>query len=1051
MADSKTKCVSDYLDEIAGHLARGDATEHTLRPALIKLIQSLGKDILATNEPKRIDPASAPDLKVSRGRVPIGLGETKAAGTDLAEMMAGKGRYGGQFNRYARLPNWILTDYLEFHWFAAGKLQRSVRLADWIKGKTVKPLPNSAGELVELFDAYFAHDAKTVSNAKDLAQRMAGITKVICASIKDSLRFEPEPGSLHGWLVAFRESLIPDLDEERFADMFAQTLAYGLFAARINAPDNRDFTRENASSCLPKTNPFLQQFFYQAGGVEFSRRVSWAVDEMVGLLNHADMPAILRDFGAGQAKDDPIVHFYETFLAAYDPKLREVRGVYYTPDPAVDFIVRATDHLLQKHFKIEQGLADPGVMVLDLATGTGTFLQRVIELVYQKFPLAKPLWSSHVSQKLLKRIFGFEILMAPYAIAHLKLAHLLKQQGAFIEAGQRLGIYLTNTLEIAAKKSELLLAQFVSKEANEAAEVKTDKPIMVVLGNPPYSNFGMMNKGEWILQLLADYKAGLNETKLNLDDDFIKFVRFAQWRIDTNKEGVVGLITNNTYLDGLTHRRMRECLMESFTDIYVLNLHGSAKKREASPDGSKDENIFDITVGVSIALFVKEPGKTGCQVHHADLWGRRENKYAALGKLTVDSIRWKTLAPVAPHFYFVPKHFKSSREYERGWSVRDIFEVSGNGIKTERDRVTIQFSREEIETVVANFRALDETTLRFKYDLHDDSRDWKVASAKLDVQQNKSKEMFRRILYRPFDIRHTWYSGASKGFIGTPASKLMHHMIKGDNLALTCLRQSRRGEAETFFVGRGLINKDVASIFDIGTVFPLYLYDDPETESKKHGGGTMLMALFESPPGYSTRRANLNPKFIADLTERLGLKWVAVDRGDLKKTIGPEDFFHYAYAVFHSPAYRERYAEFLKIDFPRLPLTSDLKLFRALAASGAELVALHLMESPKLDKFTTEFPERGDNAVEKVQYTDADERVWINAKQYFGGVPKSVWEFQVGGYQVCHKWLKDRKGRKLTFDDIEHYQRAVCALAETGKLMVEIDGAIERHGGWPLK
>jgi predicted helicase len=1040
-----------YLDEIQKALARGDATEHTHRSALKTLLQSIGKGIVATNEPKHIPLIGAPDFKVSRGKIPLGNVETKDIGVDLAEMERGKGAYGDQFIRYSALPNWILTDYLEFRWYVNGERRLIVRLAEMDKRKRLSPTPNGAGELENLFKSFFSQSVMTIGSAKDLAERMAGITKVICTSIRDSMKYEPEPGSLHGWLAAFRETLIPDLDERQFADMFAQTLAYGLFAARINAPANQDFTRENAPFCLPKTNPFLQQFFYQAGGVNLPQAVAWAVDEMVELLNHADMAAILKDFGAGKAKDDPIVHFYETFLAAYDPKMREVRGVYYTPDPAVNFIVRGVDSLLQKHFNIEHGIAQPSVLVLDIATGTGTFLQEVIELVYQKFPLSKSMWGVHVSTELLKRIYGFEILMAPYAIAHLKLAYLLKQQGASLDSGERLGIYLTNTLEIAAKKSDLLLAQFVSNEANEAASVKTDKPIMAVIGNPPYSNFGMMNKGEWILQLLADYKTDLNETKLNLDDDFIKFIRFAQWRIDTNKEGVVGLVTNNSYLDGLTHRRMRECLMESFTDIYILNLHGSSKKQEVCPNGSKDENIFDITVGVSIVLFVKEPDKTGCRVHYEDLWGLRETKYEALGKLSVDTIRWKTLSPAEPHFFFVPKQMKSSREYEKYWSIRDVFEVSGNGVKTERDRVSIQFDREEIQAVVHNFRTLDDTSLRFKYDLQEDSRDWKVASAKVDVQQNKSKELFKNILYRPFDVRQTWYSGVSKGFIGTPAAKLMHHMMKGDNLALLACRQQAITGFDHIFCSRDLTECCAVSLRtrEITSVFPLYLYDDPEAETRKRGGGgTMMMALFDSPSGAAARRPNLNSKFIADFTQRLGVKWMSADYSNSKKSIGPEDVFNYAYAIFHSPTYRERYAEFLKIDFPRLPLTGDLKLFRALAAKGAELVKLHLMESPKLDDLITEFPIKGDGEVEKVQYTDNDKRVWINAKQFFGGVPKAVWEFHVGGYQVCEKWLKDRKGRKLSYEDIQHYQKVIVSLSETIHLMTEIDEAIPK---WPIE
>ena len=716
----------EYLQEISKNLAHGDATEHTHRPALKKLLESLGQGITATNEPTRIR-CGAPDFNLTKGNVPLGHVETKAVGENLTDMERGKPPHGEQFGHYRDgLLNWVLTDYLEFRWYVDGEHRWTARLGELDAGGKPQANPAGAKEVAELLQAFLAQKSKTIGTAQDLAKRMAGMTRIIRDQIINGLKYEPEPGSLHGWFAAFRESLIPDLDEHTFADMFAQTLAYGLFAARIHAPPEREFNRENAPFCLPATNPFLQQFFYQACGIHLHTSVAWAVDDIVELLHHADLAAVLRDFGKG--KDDPIFHFYETFLAAYDPRMREVRGVYYTPDPAVDFIVRGVDSLLQSHFGIKHGIADPNVLVLDIATGTGTFLHKVVELVYQRYPLSKGTWRLHVSEKLLPRIFGFEILMAPYAIAHLKLANLLKQQGAFLNEGQRLGIYLTNTLEIAARKSDLLLAQFVSQEANEAAEVKSDKPVMAVIGNPPYSNFGMMNKGEWILRLLADYKTGLKETKLNLDDDFIKFIRFAQWRIDTNKQGVVGLVTNNTYLDGLTHRRMRECLMQSFTDIYVLNLHGSSKKQEVCPDGAKDENIFDITLGVSIALFVKEPGKTSCRVRHADLWGLRESKYDALARAAVDTIRWKTLAPRAPHFFFVPKQFKSSREYEAGWSVRDMFEVSGNGVKTERDRVTIQFEGKEIETVVNDFRVLDEPTLRFKYDLPEDSRDWKVPS-----------------------------------------------------------------------------------------------------------------------------------------------------------------------------------------------------------------------------------------------------------------------------------------------------------------------------------
>ncbi len=1001
-----------YLGELSQNLKHGDATEHTHRPALKALLESIGKDIVATNEPTRIR-CGAPDFNITRGKVPLGHVETKDLGENLDLMERGKPPYGEQFGRYRDgLPNWILTDYLEFRWYVQGERRLTARLAELDGKGKVRVVPGGEAAVADLLQAFFEQKALTIGTAQDLAQRMAGMTRIIRDLIIQTFQHEVQKGLLHNWLAGFRETLIPDLDEKQFADMFAQTLAYGLFAARIHAPPKEDFTRKSAAYCIPKTNPFLRKLFSEIAGVDMPETIAWAVDDVVELLKHADMLLILKDFGKGKGKEDPVVHFYETFLAAYDPKMRALRGVFSTPEPAVSYIVRSVDYLLRTRFNRPKGLADEHTLVLDPATGTATFLYFVISLICQKCPRQKGAWDGYVEKHLLNRIFGFELLMAPYAIAHLKLGLLLQETGYTFGSDQRLGIYLTNTLEEAAKKSEHLIANWISEEANAAAKIKRDDPIVVVLGNPPYSNYGQMNRGEWILDLLRDYKKDLNETKLNLDDDFIKFIRFAQWRIERTGEGIVGFITSNTYLDGLTHRRMRECLLTAFNEIYVLNLHGSSKKQEAAPDGSKDENVFDITVGVSIVFFVKLPKAKGCRLFHADLWGGREAKYKTLLETDAASTPWTELKPAAPHFYFVPRDFQQETEYRRAWGLREAFLVSGNAIKTERDRVSIHFTKEGIRGAVEDFRQLDESALRQKFDLEQDSRDWKVASAKADVLAHRSPDCFRPILYRPFDIRYTWYSGQSKGFIGTPGHALMRQMLAGENLGLITLRQTRRSEAGTFLAGRGLINKDAVSIFDIGTVFPLYLYGDGDKKTKG-GGGTMLMALFEPAAAYGGRRANLNPKFIADVTQRLGLKWVPVDRGDLKKTVGPEDVFHYAYAVFHSPTYRTRYAEFLKIDFPRLPLTSDLALFRALAGNGAELVALHLMESPKLDDFITEFPVKGDCEVERVQYTDTDHRVWINSTQYFGGVPKAVWDFHVGGYQVCEKWLKDRKSPQI--------------------------------------
>ena len=707
-------------------------------------------------------------------------------------------------------------------------------------------------------------------------------------------------------------------------------------------------------------------------------------------------------------------------------KMREVRGVYYTPEPVVSYIVRSIDHLLKTRFNRPKGLADENTLILDPATGTATFLYFVIDQIHQKFARQKGAWDDYVAKHLLNRIFGFELLMAPYAVAHLKLGMQLQETGYKFESDQRLGIYLTNTLEEAAKKSEHLFASWVADEANAAAEIKRDKPILVILGNPPYSNFGRMNRGKWILKLLEDYKRDLNEKKLNLDDDFIKFIRFAQWRIEHTGEGIIGLITNNTYLDGITHRRMRECLLNTFNEIYVLNLHGSAKKKETAPDGSKDENVFDITIGVSIALFLKMPNAKGCRVFHADLWGERDDKYKTLYETKNDIINNKEIHPQTPYFFFVPKEFSGEKEYKDGCSVTECFLKYNAGIQTKRDVFIYYFTEQELNKTLDDIRVLDCNDLVDKYNLPPDGRDWTINKAKADVMTQKGRII--NVAYHPFDKRWTYYTGKTKGFMAYPRSPLMESTLE-KNISLLCIRNARRGNVDSFFIADSAVDKDSVSPFDNVTFFPLFLY--PSADELDSAAGC---------------HPNLNPAFLKAFSKKLNLS--QVEPHGLPKGVTPEDIFHYAYAVFHSPTYRTRYAEFIKIDFPRLPLTSDVKLFRKLAAKGEELVALHLMESPKLADFITEFPEKGDNVVEKVRYTDNDKRVWINPKQYFQNMPRECWEFHIGGYQVCEKWLKDRKSRKLGYEDIEHYQKIVVALKETSRLMKEIDQCIP---GWPLE
>ncbi|MFZ7103720.1 MAG: type ISP restriction/modification enzyme, partial [Peptococcaceae bacterium] len=794
----------------------------------------------------------------------------------------------------------------------------------------------------------------------------------------------------------------------------------------------------DAAYLLPKTNPFLRKLFGNIAGPDLDDRIAWLVDDLAQVLAQADMEAVLKNFGKHSGKEDPVVHFYETFLKAYDPKVREMRGVYYTPEPVVSYIVRSIDYLLKTRFNKPQGLADDNTLILDPATGTATFLYNVINEIHQSFGGQEGMWNDYVAEKLLKRIFGFELLMAPYAVAHLKLGLLLQETGYKFHSDERLGIYLTNTLDEAVKHSETLFAKWISEEANAAAEIKKEKPIMVVLGNPPYS-VSSANRGEWIRQLIETYKIidgkplGEKNSKM-LQDDYVKFIRFGQWRIEKTGRGILGFITNHGYIDNITFRGMRQSLMNTFTDIYILNLHGNSKKKEVAPGCSKDENVFDIQQGVAICLLMKEQGKDcPAKVHYADLWGLREGKYKDLFESDIASTEWTVLNPNSPNYFFVHRNENLLPEYKNTWKVTDIFLVNNVGLYTSRDKLTIHNSKEDVETIIKDFVSLPSEVARIKYNLGNDVRDWKVEFAQNDLKESKlNPNKIVPITYRPFDIRYTFFTGHSRGFHCMPRREIMGHMLAGKNLGLISARSNKTSKMNHFFCSNGITELKCGE-YSIGSyLFPLYLYP-AEGEMNFDGG---------------VRRPNLNPAFIGELEGKLGLKFINDGKGNLADNFGPEDVFDYAYAIFHSPTYRTRYAEFLKIDFPRLPLTSNKKLFKSLAERGSELVSLHLMESPVLDALITKYPIDGSHKVEKGEYSDNNQRVHINKTQYFEGVPPEVWDFQIGGYQVCHKWLKDRKDRTLSYDERVHYQKIVIALKETIRLMEEIDKIIP---SWPIE
>jgi len=1044
------KSFTDYLSALRANLAQGDSTEHTHRAALQHLLESEFKGFVAVNEAQRIA-CGAPDLSLRKGKVPVGHIETKDIGTNLDEVERGKGPHGEQFKRYlAGLSNWVLTDYLEFRWYVAGDAKpRLIATLATLDGRNrLKAKPGGAEQVFCLLRGFLDLQAITVKTAKELATRMAGTTHLLREVIDRAFQSgtPSEKGWLYQWLASFRETLLPELKEGEFADIFAQTLAYGLFAARIQtAKAGANFSREQAAFAVPRSNPFLRSIFSQMAGADMPDVFAWAVDDLVRLLEFADMGGVLRDIGHVTGRDDPVVHFYETFLAAYDPALREKRGVYYTPEPVVGYIVRSVDHLLRTRFKKPKGLADEQTLILDPATGTATFIYVIIQHIHAQMASQLGAWPGYVADHLLRRIFGFELLMAPYAIAHLKLSLELEETGYVFKPDERIGVYLTNTLEEAAKRSERLVAKAISDEADQAAEIKNKDEIMVVLGNPPYSGHSANRSRDvdgnltFIGQKIEDYKrvdgADLGEKNPKwLQDDYVKFIRFAQWRIEKTGYGILAFITNHSYLDNPTFRGMRRSLMQSFGEIYVRDLHGNSLKREKNPSGGKDENVFDIMQGTAILLAIRRPGREGeCKVRHAELWGDREGKYATLSNGSVEGTAWNELTPAAPSYLFVPQDRSLSAEYTEFPSLKDIFPVSVLGYQTHRDQFAIAFERSEIVARLEKMRGKDTDA-----DLHrqfgtKDNGDWNLATQRARLKGDKNwKAPILKVAYRPFDWRWSYFTDLA---IDRPRKELLKHVAGRENLCINVTRQTKASDWRHAVVTDVPAPAVFVELKDGSTVFPLYLYDD-----EINGANGDL---------FKGRHPNLSRIFLDELAVKLGKQ--QEPRYGLPKGLTPEDIFHYIYAVFHAPGFRDRYADSLKRDFPRVPLTADLGLFRALARKGRELVALHLLneeQAPQINQFVTKFRKPGTNVVEKVEYDPGKRHVRINKEQYFEDVSAETWSFQIGGYQVCEKWLKDRKGRKLSYDDTQHWQRVVVALTETRRLMEEIDALIP---AWPLR
>ncbi|NVK66374.1 MAG: N-6 DNA methylase [Flavobacteriales bacterium] len=1046
--------ISEYITAINKRFSQGNATEHTFRGDLQQLLETLEPTISATNEPKRIA-CGAPDYVLMKKDIPVGFIEAKNIEDSDLE---GKKKTGNksQFDRYkASLPNLIFTDYVDFHFYLDGELQTSIKLGA-VDGSNIIPIPENFERFKHLYHDFCMNVSQTIRSSQRLAELMAGkarlladiIEKALIDDLADHLNPETE---LEQQLNAFKDVLIHDITPKQFADVYAQTIAYGMFAARLHDPTIKTFSRKEAAELIPKSNPFLRRLFQSIVGYDLDTRIRWVIDSLVEVFLACNVAELLKDYGRSTQMSDPIIHFYETFLAEYDPKLRKQRGVWYTPAPVVNFIVRAVDEVLKTEFGLKEGLADTSkikvkrqhttkatadrrsklqtveteeevhrVQILDPATGTGTFLAEVIKHVHKKFKGQEGIWSSYVEKDLIPRLNGFELLMASYAMAHLQLDLLLTETGFVPTKEQRLRIFLTNSLEEYHKDTGTLFANWLSAEANEANHIKRDTPVMCVIGNPPYSGESW-NKGKWISGLMEDYKKEPGgHTKLKernpkaINSDEYKFIRYAQHYIERNGSGVIAFINPHTYLDAPVFRGLRWNLLKTFETIYTLDLHGNSTKKEKSPDGSLDINVFDIKQGVSINIFVKTGVKKTDdlgKVYHFDLFGQRKSKYDFLNRNSLSDVNFSELKPSAPDYKFIPTDIRGENSYSDGIGISELFSVKTSGIKTHDDKNLVAIERNIIETNILN----------------------------MGVVYNDEKVM--KYNYRPFDRAFVYYDPL---LLGRAREKTIYH-LKENNIGLMCVRQSQSSNMNFF---DGVFITDCfadTNMFRRGgpLSFPIYSYPTINEQNE----------IDDSV----NRIPNLNSKIIQQISTVLGLTFTN-EKETNKNTFAPIDILDYIYAVLHSPAYRETYKEFLKIDFPRVPYPSGAAKFWELVKLGGQIREIHLLESETAENYITSYPKTGTNEVtRKLTKTDigfelTDEakqtgRVWINNEQYFDGVPLIAWEFYIGGYQPAQKWLKDRKGRVLTMEDIFHYQKIIVALTETDRLMKEIDkiGVVENE------
>ena len=986
----------EYLRQIAKIREAGGETELSYRTPIQKMLeaasQELAKDRRLTilHEPER-QSGSSPDFRIKdASETVIGYIECKKPGTSLEAALKSD-----QLKRYGQLsPNILLTNGWRWCRLRDGKLIEDIQLR--------KPLStDTRADFHQLLQIFLQYKGAPIATAQKLAEALA----TRCVHLRDGIEniIGEDEGQLQSLYAELHRQIYRDMEHKEFADAVAQTTIYSLLMARLYATDQK-LDLYTVTKHIPQTFSlirYLSKFLQELDSPAY-KYIRWCVDDILAVINNMNAEEIAATLSVPQKAgvtddDDPFLYFYETFLIAYDKRNRKKRGVYYTPLPVVRFIIRAIDDTLIRDFKMPEGVAGKGVISLDFAAGSGTFM---LELMRQAIDKESGNRKLLIKERLLPNTHGFEFLIAAYAIAHLKLSYFLKNHGLDIIAEsdeKQLQLYLTNTLGKMKIERELGFISPLAKETELANEIKEEQAILVIMGNPPYSGHSQ-NQEEWIRKeidayKLVDGKKMAKERTLKwLQDDYVKFIRFAQLKMDKMKRGIVAIITNHAFLDSPTFRGMRQNLMQTFNRLYFLDLHGNSWREEETPDGGKDENVFDIRQGVTISLLVKNPALDS-GVFHRHLYGKRKDKYEFCLAENMQSVRWTPIRPKPPWYLFVPYDNKAEKEYNKFKCLKNIFGESISGIVTSKDHLTIGFTHDEIKERVHHFVKMPPEEAREFYHLDKDGRDWKVRYAQGDLLKSKlDDENFCHIACRPFDIRHTYYTGNSRGFHSYPRGGVMGHMTK-ENLGLISVRQVAEEKFNHAFITNTITgNRITLSNRGGAYIFPLYLYNNEKEENFK-----------------STFR-----------------EWI---NGHYGKKLSPEDILGYIYATLHSPDYRRRYADFLRLDFPRIHFTEDIKEFRRRAKIGKQIINAHLLKNVA-SKITL----HGENLImDKIRH-DEPNRLYINKTSYLSDIPLEAYNHAIGGYRPLYQYLKDRKGRQLTLPDIETIGKAVAAILQTQTL-----------------